>query len=426
MDNELMPRRLRPPSEPVQQTPQPSVDHNALQMPDWMPSASPDEVPWDRPTDYNQPTDSASSDQPAWDQPIPIDWPAADSADGADQRQDFHSDPDVPVAHETLSAWPLPAVESQAAVAAVSQIPDQPAESITIDPDDAYAPVLGDLNLPMARGWPEMNGHDNGRNDPTVISDPNAVAPSITTPVPASIPDAAPPAPLPAVDSVVRNYWDEPTGMAEEWPTPEAPALDWDKPRPQPEPSVASFAPPQFASSPIHATQPVEPMPWTQPTRAWDPLAQLPAPPLPSPQMPRTYAPQPMPAAAALQPMFVPQPEPHSPPVPIPFEPPAPYEQSVAPATFAPSAYQEPTRAAVMAAPAPTASAQAATASAQNQSELWFLSTEPTDVVETRDDDIYGGKEPSPVLTAVLTIGMALLVIVLVLVFIQLMTSLLR
>jgi hypothetical protein len=642
MDNDLMARRLRPPSEPVQQTPQspqPAVDQNAGQMPDWMPPAPRDDVPWDRPTDFSQPTDTASSDQPAWDRPAPIEWPAADSTGVAEHPAD------------PLGAWPQPVVESPAVTAVFPPAPYQPADTVPSDPDDAYAPVLGDVNVPMARGWPDMNGHDNGRNDPAIVSDANAMAPMVT-PVPVVIPDVGQPAapaeaPAPVPPPAPTN-WDEPTGMSEEWPTPEAPAPDWEEPRPAPEPPAApsdtrpvgdflaqgptppddlfgtlpepepakpepasgsmqpsgestqpdaptppeqpappslvevplnesehvmspfstapapptplvvrielalvdgerrlvnpaeaarpvnpievepervtprhpefeprgrngdpyevpadthsdqawieptatsvpqatpapwavsepaaqpqpvdwghavpppaaypanplpavpwtpapappAFAPPpiveqyqspypqyapqpQFAPPPAAQMQPVEPMPWTQPARAWDALAQLPAASI-------TQAPQPVALTPAPAPMFAPEPQPHSPPPPAYFEP-APYEPSVAPQafapqTFAPPVYQEPTRAAVMAAPARAANAQAATA-AQNQSDLWFLSTEPADAGESRDDDVADGKEPSPVLTAVLTIGMAVLVIVLVLVFIQLMTSLLR
>jgi hypothetical protein len=118
--------------------------------------------------------------------------------------------------------------------------------------------------------------------------------------------------------------------------------------------------------------------------------------------------------------------EPYPPQAQVPFQQAAPYEQSAPPATFAPPAYNEPTRAALMAEPQGPAGVQAATATAQNQSDLWFLSTEPADAAQSRDEDMTEDKQGSSVLTAVLTIGMAILVIVLVLVFIQLMTSLLR
>lgn len=63
--------------------------------------------------------------------------------------------------------------------------------------------------------------------------------------------------------------------------------------------------------------------------------------------------------------------------------------------------------------------------SAADRSDLWFLSTEP-DTATVDGVDVADVKEPSPLMTGALTIGMAVLVIVLVLVFIQLMTSLLR
>jgi hypothetical protein len=75
--------------------------------------------------------------------------------------------------------------------------------------------------------------------------------------------------------------------------------------------------------------------------------------------------------------------------------------------------------------PAPiAATAVAPSLSASDRSDLWFLSTEP-DTAAMESAEAADAKEPSSFWTAVLTIGMAVLVIALVFVFIQLMTSLL-
>ena len=84
-------------------------------------------------------------------------------------------------------------------------------------------------------------------------------------------------------------------------------------------------------------------------------------------------------------------------------------------------------------APQPVQSASAAGSRARtaqanaaaDQADPSFLSNQPTTAAATDDDAQRIGK-PSSFLTAGLTVGFALLVIVLVLVFVQLMTSLLR
>jgi hypothetical protein len=62
---------------------------------------------------------------------------------------------------------------------------------------------------------------------------------------------------------------------------------------------------------------------------------------------------------------------------------------------------------------------------AADQADLWFLNNQPA-AVAVADDEVHPEGKSNSILTAGLTIGFALLVIVLVLVFIQLMTSLLR
>jgi hypothetical protein len=102
---------------------------------------------------------------------------------------------------------------------------------------------------------------------------------------------------------------------------------------------------------------------------------------------------------------------------------------SVPPAPYAPTAPATSTSPQIPAESfqsAPAAGSRARTGqAATNQADLWFLSNQPAaTVVEEDDAQPEGGS--SSILTAGLTIGFALLVIVLVLVFIQLMTSLLR
>jgi hypothetical protein len=77
---------------------------------------------------------------------------------------------------------------------------------------------------------------------------------------------------------------------------------------------------------------------------------------------------------------------------------------------------------------APAAGARAHTGQANvaaDQANLRFLSNQPA-AASAADDDAEPIAKSSSLLTAGLTVGFALLVIVLVLVFIQLMTSLLK
>jgi hypothetical protein len=69
-------------------------------------------------------------------------------------------------------------------------------------------------------------------------------------------------------------------------------------------------------------------------------------------------------------------------------------------------------------------SAAVAPAVPRDESDLPFLSTEPNDVdAATAEEDSVAPKKQSFLLTAVVTVGMAILVVVLVLVFLSLMTS---
>jgi hypothetical protein len=111
-----------------------------------------------------------------------------------------------------------------------------------------------------------------------------------------------------------------------------------------------------------------------------------------------------------------------------PYSVPDPVVQQVSAPAFAPTPYVEPRPTDAHTAPSPRMlTAAVPDVTAREQSDLWFLSTEPDGAAESDEsDEVAQGKQPSSILTAILTIGMAVLVIVLVLVFIQLMTSLLR
>jgi hypothetical protein len=109
------------------------------------------------------------------------------------------------------------------------------------------------------------------------------------------------------------------------------------------------------------------------------------------------------------------------------------YQQPAWPA--APQPFDQPSRPQHMPQPvqsaplvqsAPTGGSRARTGGvAADQADLWFLNNQPAPAAAEFDEHVAEGKSNS-ILTAGLTIGFALLVIVLVLVFIQLMTSLLR
>ena len=196
MDNDLMARRLRSPSEPFQPEPQPEqadhwpTDHvtesqstsetgsastPAPAQPATRDPLEREDVPWDRPTDYADQTDSATPDQSDWDRPFNADW--FDSDPGDDQTTERSAE--QPATHEPLAAWPQilqPAVAYATPV--IAEVEPQP---VSADPDDAYAPVLGDLSV--GRAWPGMNDH-YGRNDATVAADPATAPSALTEPAP--------------------------------------------------------------------------------------------------------------------------------------------------------------------------------------------------------------------------------------------------
>ncbi len=232
MDNDLMARRLRPPSEPMQTTNQPPSMHPTDPTEDWTPptqqsaevapawTPAPDEapmwttpprddVPWDRPNEFEQPTDTATldtaaPDEPAWDRPAAGDW--VDPGPEDDRTPDmFDANPDS--ATLQMHAWPMPWAPVAAVVSANAASAEFVGQSAAADPDDAYAPVLGDVSQPVAHAWPELNGHDSGRNDATISTEQIAQAPvsgALAQPV--------------AALSAASSDWSEPAEPATSWP----------------------------------------------------------------------------------------------------------------------------------------------------------------------------------------------------------------
>ena len=90
---------------------------------------------------------------------------------------------------------------------AEAETPDD--DMASADPDDAYAPVLGDVPATSARAWPETNGHDVSRNGSTVTAEPFVLSPG-----------------EPTVDYVA-----DPVVVSEStWTEPAESDLDWEEP----------------------------------------------------------------------------------------------------------------------------------------------------------------------------------------------------
>lgn len=248
----------------------------AFEVSPWSTQAR-EEVPWDRPSDYEQPTDTASPDQHSWDRPAPQLWADPDAVDqtaeifGSDAAADRPEMPywgDAP-AGQTAAVASTPRVEEMSATPATAS-----------DPDDAFAPVLGDVSAPASRAWPEMNGHDAGRNDATVVAGEMALAAELVH------------APMEAVADR-----DERAGAAPSWPqpaqadngwTPEATPSEWvvadlepteseaSEPDTSPDLAPAAYADPSHkhvASEPESASEPALPA-----TVAPDPVVAAPQP----------------------------------------------------------------------------------------------------------------------------------------------------
>jgi hypothetical protein len=148
MDNDLMARRLRPPSQPTSQNGQ---------------SAQPPS-PWDvPPTDdppFAPPDPAARADVP-WDRPAPEAWPPSEDAGATDYSLTWSAQAGAPAPHDPQSEWPAPDAAGDAAPW------DRPANDQTLDPDDAMAPVVGDVHAPGGvwhewSGDTSPNGYANG------------------------------------------------------------------------------------------------------------------------------------------------------------------------------------------------------------------------------------------------------------------------
>jgi len=567
MDNDLLARRLRPPSEPFQpaspaanwpteDAAQPQAMSEVDSPPTAAPAQSPppaapspsapsdpltrDDVPWDRPSDYADQTDSATPDHPAWDRPPNADWfePDPESDVAANQAPPLANDwanelserpTEVLVADEHVAGWPQAGEPVMAVAAATVAGPE--VEPVTADPDDAHAPVLSDVSVPMGRAWPEMNDDDVGGNDATVAAEATVAHPMADSDASfvAPTPDAHPVAPI-AWSELVPQAWpalqpdnavpSEAPGQTSLFPDAVEPTTVVPGLGPTPPPGLFDDSPASYASSDIvqwdapdweaSADEPE----WEVPTaeaspeelsepQTVSPYSTAPAPPTPfvvrielsivdeakrfaNPAegarivgaadftLPTTMDAE-MDAAsdghshvdAAFHLDNDTEPdadvavdadadvdenaavdvdadpfmsrnaafEPRGPIAPAPAEEsarvePAPMDEP-APRWAQPTYDAEPvTNGPVAPAPSPFAPPLVAGPYAQPMHAeplQTVLSTEPDDVDGTEaSDEIVEGKEPSRLLTGLLTIGMAVLVVVLVLGFIQLMTSLLR
>jgi hypothetical protein len=325
-------------------------------------------------------------------------------------------EPDFPPAPELPLAAPLPPdVEWTEAAAAAAVDDSEPAydeveeapplvfeapaaeapASEAAAPQAASSPVVLRIELAIVDGQLQVVNSANTANvtprevEAPAVASRNADidAPSDTTPDEPQAATHVTLAPLPPATD--QPAWSDEVNQVEV-PTP-TPTVPWatsvfassapDVAEPAPGPVAASYSP------------------WVQDPPSMDPLAAIPAQQFATPAQ-QDYAPQAVEAPSIFAPpLQTYEPEPYA------LEPvtPDPYVDM-----------------------APAGAAAVGPAVAQDQSDLWFLSTEPDDVdAVTTEEDNVAPKEPSSVMTAALTIGMAILVIVLVLVFFSLMTSLL-
>lgn len=321
-----------------------------------------EDVPWDR------------ADVP-WDRPSDYDYQTDSAAD--QPGWDGPSNPDWFDSEAFEERTPVPAVITE---------PD--GRSVASDPDDAYAPVLRDVHEPISRAWREMSGRHEGTGGTSQWSEPgpeatpgshSAGVPQAEVQPPGSPPPTKPTSPVgqvlgptPSADLFVQQSARPPVSTpASPFSTAEAP------PRIEP-PANAHVVEQTHGPDQAPQTQhPSQPTLWGQPPAAAG-----------------AFAPDP----TAVPPWA--QPDEQAPVASAPVAP-APVGEPVPP--WAQSAY------------APDALAQLPAVQAPVQPPLAVASGDRTE-----------GKEPSAILTGILTIGMAILVIVLVLAFIQLMTSLVR
>ena len=476
MDNDLMARRLRPSSQPT-----PSHGQSPAQPP----------APWDVPLADEGPFAPAQSAEPEQDPPFAPPDPQARA--------------DVPWDRPAPESWPWADPLGDAAPS------DRPASDDSLDPDDAMAPVVAEVNAP-ARVWHEWmsSGGANGDGgngtgyatastpEPMTVaahSDqprggdeprPNALGESLdrqtASPGAASPGGSGPPLPeWPAEDDLTPPSSSRGTVMPEDslpttpadsapsaepsgvQPVAPAPSLTpvvrsaqilpsppgspqnmvlrielaiVDESRVNPADAAERFGPdadvrapeynprtdegrapepeyiwdvpaadvqPQLAPPPSTWLSPAQPTPPNNQPAPWSP------PPQPEPQTPSPVAPAPTWALTEPTPSDTPEPPQYSPPS-------APrYQQPPAPrSAWSPSP-----------SPDPLSGLPAALSTAVEPAGRGFTSNQP-EVATAADHDAEPMGKSSPLLTAGLTVGFAILVVVLVLVFFQLMTSLLR
>ena len=332
-------------------------------------------------------------------------------------------------------------------------------ESRRANPADAAKRVGPDADVRRPEYEPRNHGGRASMPEPEYLWDAPPEAPDQPQqprprqPAPARAQPAAPArrvSPPPSAWHPAAPVAPQPTSFDWELPAVGAsqPVADPPAPWSKPAPAQPPYQQPAQAPAPTWAL--------TQPTPPYQPPAPQYRPPEPqppaAPQYPAAYTPQQYPPqayqAATHDYQSAPQdyqsaPPQYQPPAPQPSAwpptqpggqahdplaglPAAPY---VAPAPYAPIA---PAPATPQQMPvqsfqsAPAAGSRARTGQvAADQADLWFLSNQPA-ATTVEDDDAQTEGRSSSILTAGLTIGFALLVIVLVLVFIQLMTSLLR
>ncbi len=200
------------------------------ETPAWSAPEARNDVPWDRPDDYEQPTDTAvvgqlAFDEPAWDKPAAESW--ADAEDAEDSTPPYMPSPNGRGSDFDFPAWSGAAVAT-AVAAEVASAPveteavaeaETPEEEAAADPDDAYAPVLGDVPAATARAWPETNGHDVSRNGSTVTAEPFVLSPGGST-----VDYVADPAVEPFVHPLA------PEESESTWTEPAESDLDWEEP----------------------------------------------------------------------------------------------------------------------------------------------------------------------------------------------------
>ena len=337
-------------------------------------------------------------------------------------------------------------------------------ESRRANPADAAKRVGPDADVRRPEYEPRNHGGRASMPEPEYLWDAPPGAPDQPQqrrpryPAPANAQPAAPArrvSPPPSAWHPAAPVVPQPTSIDWELPAVGAaqPMVDPPAPWLTPAPAQSPYQQPAQAPAPTWAL--------TQPTPPYQPPAPLYQPPAPqppaTPQYPAAYPPQPYPPQA-YQPApqdyhttpqeYQPAPPQYQPPAPQPSAwPPAqpigpahdplaglPAAPYVAPSPYAPAPYAPiaPTPATPQQMPvqsfqsAPAAGSRARTGQvAADQADLWFLSNQPA-ATTLADDDAQPEGRSSSILTAALTIGFALLVIFLVLVFIQFMTSLLR